>query len=740
MNHPNFRFNSIHELPVNLLTPTSSKTRIAPLSFVFAALVALGSATTPAFAQAVNFGSINVCPSGKTTPSPCSANETVTFSILAGTTISSIAIVTTGIPDLDFKAKADDPSTTLCKAQTYSSATTCTVDINFAPISPGTRKGAVELLNGTTVVAMTYIYGTGIGPASAFNPSAEVFRASDLGQGVAIAVDAAGNPFVAYADSVQKLNAATGYNSVETISYEGTLSIALDGAGNLFANGEGDPDVVYEFFAADDYKTNKTVLETFATISGIAVDAAGNLFVAYPTHNEIRESLAAGGYTTYKYLTGDFNYPNDIALDADGNLFVADTANSLIKELTVADGYKTVKTLASRKYPTVIAMDAADDLYVVESTTSGYFYFNDTQPALVEILAAGGYTTVDYLNSYAQFVFQIAVDSSGNVFTPGSGLGEGVDELVRSQPAPLAFPDTVVGGDNQLVTTAQNVGSGPATFSGLSLTNHADFSLASGSSQDCAVGLPLAPGAQCDLDIDFTPQAIGSASGSLVLTESTENTPGSTQSIALSGTGLSVGVSPTVLDFGSIPYPDTATQTLTVTNGGKTALTIDPSSNGRGAVIAGNTCGASLAAGKSCTLQVEFKPVQFGLNTNTITIKTNGPASPQVPVRGTATGVGSETTSIDFGTVNGRGGSSSDDLTVTNFGVPGSVTVATETGATTFTVIDNSCTAGGLIEGTSCDITVRYAPVQQGTQTAYLKLIPSVGPEQIIVMTGTLVP
>jgi len=77
---------------------------------------------------------------------------------------------------------------------------------------------------------------------------------------------------------------------------------------------------------------------------------------------------------------------------------------------------------------------------------------------------------------------------------------------------------------------------------------------------------------------------------------------------------------------------------------------------------------------------------------------------------------------------------------VTNFGVPGSVTVATETGATTFTVIDNSCTAGGLIEGTSCDITVRYAPVQQGTQTAYLKLIPSVGPEQIIVMTGTLVP
>jgi len=118
MSNPNLR---IREFPINPQTLITSKTRIPPLAVVLVALVclaALASATTPASAQAINFGSINVCPAGKTTPAPCNVNKTVTFSIPAGTTISSIAILTTGIPDLDFKAKADDTGTTLCKAQT----------------------------------------------------------------------------------------------------------------------------------------------------------------------------------------------------------------------------------------------------------------------------------------------------------------------------------------------------------------------------------------------------------------------------------------------------------------------------------------------------------------------------------------------------------------------------------------------------------------------------------------------
>ena len=97
-----------------------------------------GQTVTPA-TPSYSFGSINVCPSGKTAPAPCSATHTVSFNIPAGTTIGGIDIVLGGATSLDYKAKADDTSTTLCTAKLYSEATTCTVDITFAPALPGGR-------------------------------------------------------------------------------------------------------------------------------------------------------------------------------------------------------------------------------------------------------------------------------------------------------------------------------------------------------------------------------------------------------------------------------------------------------------------------------------------------------------------------------------------------------------------------------------------------------------------------
>jgi hypothetical protein len=122
-----------------------------------------------------------------------------------------------------------------------------------------------------------------------------------------------------------------------------------------------------------------------------------------------------------------------------------------------------------------------------------------------------------------------------------------------------------------------------------------------------------------------------------------------------------------------------------------------------------------------------------------LTIGTNGPSNPTVSVLGTGIGVGSEYSSVDFGTVVGRGNVSYGEIVLVNYGVPGTATVATETGATTFHVTENTCTVG-VTAGNSCNIYVEFAPVSTGPETAYLKLIPSTGPEQIIVMTGNLVP
>ncbi len=111
--------------------------------------------------QSVNFGSANVCPAGQTTPAPCSNTITLTYNVAAGTTIGGVNILTAGAKDLDFQAEANDTSTTLCSTQTYSSPTTCTVNVTFAPLAHGLRNGTVQIVDGgSNILATTPIYGT----------------------------------------------------------------------------------------------------------------------------------------------------------------------------------------------------------------------------------------------------------------------------------------------------------------------------------------------------------------------------------------------------------------------------------------------------------------------------------------------------------------------------------------------------------------------------------------------------
>jgi hypothetical protein len=107
-----------------------------------------GSNTVKEFqAQSVNFGTANVCPSGQITPAPCTQTLTLNYNVAAGTTIGSVKFFTS-VANLDFKAEAKGTSTTLCSTQTYASSTTCTVDVTFAPLAPGERQGAVQIVDG----------------------------------------------------------------------------------------------------------------------------------------------------------------------------------------------------------------------------------------------------------------------------------------------------------------------------------------------------------------------------------------------------------------------------------------------------------------------------------------------------------------------------------------------------------------------------------------------------------------
>jgi len=126
---------------------------------------------------------------------------------------------------------------------------------------------------------------------------------------------------------------------------------------------------------------------------------------------------------------------------------------------------------------------------------------------------------------------------------------------------------------------------------------------------------------------------VGSLYGTLTVTDNSNGTVGSTQTVALQGTGLggpAAAVSPSSLTFASQPLnTPSALQSVTLTNSGTASMT------GISIAISGdftqtNTCTGSLAALAACTINVTFTPSVVGTRTGTLTITDSAPNSPQV--------------------------------------------------------------------------------------------------------------
>ena len=93
--------------------------------------------------------------------------------------------------------------------------------------------------------------------------------------------------------------------------------------------------------------------------TGVAVDGAGNLFIADRKNNRIRKvdtsgiitTVAGSGPTGYKLggFSGDggpatsarLNLPSWVAVDSVGNLFIADEGNNRIRRVDAATGVIT---------------------------------------------------------------------------------------------------------------------------------------------------------------------------------------------------------------------------------------------------------------------------------------------------------------------------------------------------------------------------------------------------------------
>ena len=187
--------------------------------------------------------------------------------------------------------------------------------------------------------------------------------------------------------------------------------------------------------------TDSTSTITFSSPDDVAVDAAGNLYVADYGNNLIRKitpagivsTLAGNGTIGAVDATGtlaSFNGPAGIAVDAAGNIYVADSGNNLIRKITsagvvttlagtrsTADTSNTVTSEPVFLGPSGVAVDASGNVYVANS---GYNTINKVSPAgTVTTLAGNGNSGAgDGVGTNATFnnPTGVAVDGSGNIY------------------------------------------------------------------------------------------------------------------------------------------------------------------------------------------------------------------------------------------------------------------------------------------------------------------------------------
>ena len=198
--------------------------------------------------------------------------------------------------------------------------------------------------------------------------------------------------------------------------FSGPTSVALDAAGDVFVADPGD-DVVLEVLPNG---TVLTVGSGFSSPTGVAVDAAGDVFVADLGRNAVYEVLPNGTINT---IGSGFNGPQGVAVNAAGDVFVADTGNSAVKEV-LPDG--TINTISSGSIsPPGVAVDAAGDVFVADNE-------NDL---VYEVLPNG--TTNTIATGFGNPV-GVAVDAAGDVFVADK-LNQSVVEL---SPPTISGPNS----------------------------------------------------------------------------------------------------------------------------------------------------------------------------------------------------------------------------------------------------------------------------------------------------------
>jgi len=485
------------------------------------------------------------------------------------------------------------------------SAAYCTLPLTFTPVGPGLRQGQLKMTDSSGNVYADDILGVGLAPAAAF-----------------------------YGAPITTL---TGNGTAGSTGNSGPASAALVSAprGGAF-------DSIGNFYFAD--SGNNVIREITKT--------SGNISIVAGTGTS--GSLGMGGAATNAQLSA----PTGVAIDAAGNLYIADAGNNRICEVSVATGIITaiagtgvagytgdtgLATAATLKNPSGIAIDNAGTLYIADTGNNVLRAFSPLSGVIVTLAGNGtaGYSGDAGVPQLAELnaPTAVTVDLAGNIYVADTGNAV-IRQIVPVSFGIINFQATIDTYAGTFGGTANTGDGGAATAAGL-LTPR-------GLGVDAAGDLYIAAGGQVRM--------VSSSSGTII------TVAGTGASGAYSGEGGSAlaAVLPSPADnlavdqVGNLYLSDTAgnrivevagstaatiafgsqtiltsssPQSVTLYNSGNQPLTLTNIAVPTGFSLStnSNACASTtvLAAGANCTFTVTFTPPSVANYSSQITITDN---------------------------------------------------------------------------------------------------------------------
>ncbi len=492
--------------------------------------------------------------------------------------------------------------------------------------------------------------------------------------------------------------------------------------------------------------------------AGVAVDSMNNVYIADSSAHVIRK-VTSGTITTIAGIgglngySGDggpatnalLNLPNALAVDKAGNVFIADTNNCRIREINAITGIITtvagtgncaftgdgLATSNGVDYPEGITVDANDNLFIGDFSERVRWVAPNGFMTTIAGSGANGYDGDGRLATLANLSEPagVVLDAAGNIlfsdYNNGRVRNISAFSALNTSVGNLAFGLTSVGS----TSTPQTL-----TVSSYGAINISNISTSTNYTEADNCPSSLTNGATCTMYVYFTPTGSGNLPGTVTI-----NSNGyfsQTNTVNLTGLGSAVSLSGAPLSFGNrLVKTTSAAKTVTVTNNGTTAITMGAitSTNTTDYHIASNTCpasGSTLAGGASCTIGVTFGPQSTGAKRGTIVVNDSDPSSPQlIGLSGTGTSNVTLTPSaITFATTAVGVLSKATSITVTN-NTGASITLA----ATPITVTGpfvnaatTTCTADLVIAASgTCVINVEFKPTAVGFASGSISIADS---------------